>query len=380
MLKRVAEFQPARLTQARLMREWSMAELAQQTGLTRQAISLFEKSGGKAPSAETLRALARELGVEPSFLTCPIRKSETGEALQTAITFRTLASSTKRHRDQAGVLLTWLAGVSDFLWDYVEPPQLRIPKFDIADFATLSDDDVESYAEKARRALGIGDGPISDLTLLLENHGCSVAYVTLAPGMDGISAWISGRPFILISDKAYSARARFDLAHELGHVLLHQALSQDELESKDMLRLVEDQANLFASCFLLPERTFAKGIYGTDRASLLAAKSKWGVSMQAILMRLRQIGLISERQLMRGFQQISAAGHRKKEPLDDTTKPERARLYLRIMEFVKERINLAWDDFVDGCAYPIWFISQVTGITVTPNPTQNVIPFKLRPV
>jgi Zn-dependent peptidase ImmA (M78 family)/DNA-binding XRE family transcriptional regulator len=378
MLKRLAEFQPARLTQARQMRELSMAELALRTHLTRQAISSFEKIGGKVPAPETLRSLARELAVEPSFLTCPVRRGESGDALQSAITFRTLAASLKRQRDQAKVFLQWLAGLSDFLGDYVDLPLVSLPQFDIPDFEKLTEDDVEILAERTRRGLGLGDGPISDLTLLLENRGCVVGYVSMAQGMDGISAWINNRPMILVSDKAYAARARFDLAHELGHLIMHQSLTPGDLERKETLRLVEAQANDFASCFLLPERTFAKEIYGVDRDSLIGAKERWGVSMQAILMRLHQIGLLGDRQLTRAFQQISAAGQRKREPLDDVSSPERPRLFKKIIDLVREKSVLAWDDFIARAAYPLWFLEQATGVSSTPDPTQNVLQFKLR--
>ena len=73
-IKRLANYQPERLTQARKLRGLSMPELALKTDLTRQAISLFEKSiNGITPSAETLIALSKELNVNITFFTLPLR-------------------------------------------------------------------------------------------------------------------------------------------------------------------------------------------------------------------------------------------------------------------------------------------------------------------
>jgi Zn-dependent peptidase ImmA (M78 family)/transcriptional regulator with XRE-family HTH domain len=379
MVKRLAEFVPARLTQARRVCGWTMAELASRTRpeLTRQAVSSFEK-GTSSPSLETLRSLARELNVEPTFLTSPLRSRELEQALESAITFRTLASSTKRAREQAWVYLKWLAGIGEFIEQFVELPAIGIPDFGIDDFSVLDDDQIEEIAALTRKALGLGDGPISDLTLLLENKGVFIGYVSLAHGMDGISAWIGGRPTVLISERAFAARARLDLAHELAHLILHRALTNDELETKGMLALVEHQAQYFASCFLMPETTFASEIYGVDEDSLIAAKKRWGVSMQAIIMRLNGIGLISERQKVRWFQQISAKGQRKKEPLDGITNPERGRLLRKATEFIEENRLLSFPEFFDKAKYPPWYLETVTGLENVASAVENVVPFRLK--
>lgn len=376
---RLAEFQPARLTQARRIRGWTMAELADRTGLTRQAISAFEKTdSGLNPKPETLRVLADALDVEPAFLTCALRTGEEDYAIESAVSFRTLVSSSKRNREQAKVYLQMLAGIGSLLEDFIDLPQQSIPDFGIDDFTNLDNEEIEGIAEKTRRFFGLGDGPIPDLTLLLENRGVLIGYVPLASGMDGISAWIAGRPTIVISEKAYAARSRFDLAHELGHLILHRSLTNDELEIKGMLKKVEDQANYFASCFLLPEHTFAKEIYSTDEKSLLAIKERWGVSMQAVIMRLHSIGLITEWQKIRAFQQISVRGQRKKEPLDDSMIPERSRLTKKAVQFLNEHNILDVNEFFVRATYPKWFIESITGLEKSSATNSNIVPFRLK--
>src|SRR6266849_600165 len=184
--KGLAELEPARLTQARRMCGWFMAELASRTGITRQAISSFEKlEGGVKPSPETLRSLAQQLNVDPTFLTAPLRPHELDSALGSAITFRTLSSSSKKDREQAKVYLQWLAGLGGFLGELIEIPSPTIPVFDFGDFSSLTKVQIEQISVDARRAFSLGDGPISNLTLLMENKGVLVGYANLAHKMDG---------------------------------------------------------------------------------------------------------------------------------------------------------------------------------------------------
>jgi Zn-dependent peptidase ImmA (M78 family)/transcriptional regulator with XRE-family HTH domain len=353
-----------------------MVELSERLGLTRQAISSFEK--GVRPKPETLIALARHLEVEPSFFTLPLRTREEESSLQSVISFRTLASSAKRERDRAGVYLQWLAGLADLIEEHVELPPVQVPDFGIEDAASLTEEQIEGFASQTRRALGLGDGPIPDLALLLENKGVIIGYVPLAAGMDGISAWINGRPFVLINSQAFAARARLDLAHELAHLLLHRVLTPEDLESKGLLRLIEDQAQQFAGCFLLPERTFIAEMYGVDDATLLAAKKRWGVSMQAIVMRMHALGLINESQKTRIFVRFSEKGYRRKEPLDNELKPERSRLLKRAIEFLQEHQRLQVWELFDRAKYPAWLIEHFAGVKNVIAPPANVVQFRLR--
>ena len=379
VIRRLAEFQPARLTQARDVKELTKAELAARAGLTRQAISSFEKEkGGTRPSLETLQKLANELDVEYTFFTTPLRDSEKNSALDNAISFRSLASATKKHHLQAKVYLQWVAGLGDFFGEMVDIQSPQLPDFRIDDFTRLTDEEIETLADHTRREFGLGDGPISDLTLLLENKGVLCAYLPLANGVDGISAWINGRPITVINNKAYAARARFDLAHELGHLVLHRSVMEDERQDRDVLKLVEDQANHFGSCFMAPERTFAPEVYSININSLIGVKERWGLSIQAILMRLYKVGVISDNQKTRAFQQISAAGWRRKEPLDGEMQAEQSRLFGKIGKFLQENGTLDLHEFFPRATYPTEFLEHVTGLKLPSNESDNIIQFRLK--
>src|SRR5690554_1552270 len=63
-----SNFQPERLTEARQSKGLNMTDLANLVGVTRQAISAFEK-GIDAPSSETLLRLSNVLSMPREFFT-----------------------------------------------------------------------------------------------------------------------------------------------------------------------------------------------------------------------------------------------------------------------------------------------------------------------
>lgn len=355
---RVNAFQPKRLTQARLAQGLSMAELANCIGVSRQAISSFEK-GDKVPAYDTLQQLKNRLKVNETFFF--LSSSEQGIKADSAINYRTLRSTTAKEAGRVETFLEWFAEFSNVIGEqYVDFQPINVPEFDIADFEALTEDDVDGYAEKTRRFFGLGDGPISNLTLLLENHGIFVGYLPLPSKTDGISVWYNRRPYVLINRSAYACRARFDLAHELGHLVLHRALDQADLDDRRILDLVEKQAHQFAGSFLVPEKAIAKEFYSMDLNALRDLKRRWGVSMQALVMILCRIGLVSDSQKRYFFQKISAMGFRKKEPLDDVLKREESVTFKRILEMLAANSILTGSDLLASMPIPI--VQEISGL------------------
>lgn len=79
--------------------------------------------------------------------------------------------------------------------------------------------------------------------------------------IEGLSAWSSElqRPYVLLSsDKGNGFRSQFDLAHELGHLVLHKGIERST--DPQRYKLMEDQAHRFAGAFLLPAETFAADV------------------------------------------------------------------------------------------------------------------------
>jgi Zn-dependent peptidase ImmA (M78 family) len=200
---------------------------------------------------------------------------------------------------------------------------------------------IEDAAMAARRFWKMQDGPISNVVWLLENRGCIVSRFELhAATLDAFSTIdpVSERPYIILSaDKGSAARSRFDVAHELGHLLLHKRVSQSLFNQHEKFKLIENQAHRFASAFLLPAATFSDEFYSHTLDSLRSLKERWRVSIGAMIKRAGQLDLISEDAERRLWVNMGRRNWRTKEPLDDVLEPEKPRLLKRCIEVLVEK-------------------------------------------
>jgi len=261
-------------------------------------------------------------------------------------------------------------------------PDVKLPSFDLDDFVNLTDTDIEEIAANTRKHFSIGNGPISDITLLLENHGVIIGHVPLHAKLDGLSAWFNGRPFILVNSKSTAVRIRFDLAHELGHLILHRNSDESDHENKDLMKLMEKQAHYFAGAFLMPEGTLSSEIYGIDLDSLVKLKERWKVSIAAIVMRLASIDMISENRKYRLFQLMSARHMRRHEPLDGVIEKEKPRLIKKIIELIHEERLIEDGELFEKIPLPSDFFAEVSAFPMAMlecnKRTDNVIELRRR--
>ena len=144
------------------------------------------------------------------------------------------------------------------------------------------------------------------------------AYSTIA---DSGRAWI-----VLGSIKKSAVRRNFDLAHELGHLLLHTTLDFDELTTSKY-KQIEHEAHTFAAELLLPLEDFTHDFKALYRRSnpdyYLDLKRKYQVSIVAMAMHAYDLGLMSYQEQRYFFGQRNKKGYRLMEPLDDQLIPVR---------------------------------------------------------
>ncbi|MEW8028922.1 MAG: XRE family transcriptional regulator [Candidatus Thiodiazotropha endolucinida] len=352
-----AEFCPERLTLARKAKLWTMTRLADEIGLTRQAISQFERGEAK-PSPVNLRAISDALDQPVNYFTWNIFPEK-----QSPATFRSLASSAGKARDQAEVWLSTFASIAQVLQQHVNIPNVSLPEINIPDFTRLTKGDIEEISISTRRHFQLGNGPLSNLTLLLENHGILIAFKKLNKGLSGLSQWYAGRPFVLIDPGRSACRARYSLSHELGHIILHQQLTtDDEIFDKETFKLIEDQANYFGSAFMLPESSLASEVYGTDWEALIELKDRWKMSIAALAMRLSEIDIISDYQKTRIFRELGFRNARVHEPLDSVIKQDYPRMFTRIMEVLEDGSVMNISDLPNVVPISNSLISDLTQI------------------
>ncbi len=121
-------------------------------------------------------------------------------------------------------------------------------------------------------------------------------------------------------------RRNFDLAHELGHLVLHTQVDFEALSAADY-HMIEKQAHQFAADFLLPEADFRHDYALINRHSnpdsYIALKQKYHVSIVAMAMRAYSLGMMSYQEYRYFFGRLNKLGYKNQEPLDDQLVPVR---------------------------------------------------------
>lgn len=136
--------------------------------------------------------------------------------------------------------------------------------------------------------------------------------------VEAFSFWNGSRPFIFMaSEKKAGVRSRFDLAHELGHLVMHRHIDGAEIEDKATLKEIERQADRFAGAFLLPKHSFPNEVFTPRLDAFIDLKRRWRVSIQAMIYRCSDLGLFDEYQILNMRKQVSFRKWRTQEPLDD---------------------------------------------------------------
>lgn len=347
---------PSRLTEAREAKGLTMAELARVLDISRQAISSFEK-GLKNPSSETLSQICRILGFPERFFI----SEEGSPEISGAVHFRSRTTATKKERVSGRAKGRWVPLILRECSHYVQLPEVILPDIDIPDFESLEDADIEDIATQVRRFWQLGDGPITNLTRLLENKGIVVTNLFSAEKVDAFSFWDNGRP-IIITDKSRTAvRLRFSLAHELGHLIMHRSVEDNYLDDKALFEKVEQQANYFAGCFLLPAQTFGREYYSPSLSALQKLKERWIVSLGCLTYRASNLGLMSENQKSYVFRQLTP--FRRREPLDDIIAREEPQFIHKLINLLDEHSILAKSDLFNIFGLPVHELSAITKVS-----------------
>lgn len=323
----------SRLKDARLAACLNQSELAVAVGVTRQAISAYEQ-GEKSPDPETMMRIAAALKQPISYFASEDRQVF-GE--YSSMFFRAVGPTTKRRNMACAVIGRWFTQVTSYIDSFVNFPDVNLPQVSPASQDGRYDaDEIELAAEECRKAWSLGLGPIANVLSLLEANGVTVCRCPLeGENIEAFSFWNGNRPFVVLaSSKHCAARSRFDAVHELAHLILHRWVGPEELEDPKALKLIEREADRFASAFLLPRKSFPAEVFTTRLDSFVTLKRRWNVSIQAMVYRCKQLGVFDEDQITNLYKQISARRWRAREPLDDALPLEQPRLLRRAIEMV----------------------------------------------
>ena len=309
---------PSRITDAREARSLSMGDLADSIGVTRQSISKYER-GIMNPTPDTLKAISSALCFPIEYF---YKEDISGTASSSSLFFRSKSNIALKVKTACKYQVKWTNEIIRLLGKYVDFIDAEIPVSDI-DYEDLSAEDIEELAASIRKMWGLGDDPLKDIVGILENKGVIISQFSPCTfcafkGIDAFSAWLEGIPYILYHSVQKSAvRTRFSLLHELGHLILHSSISDNDSRKKEIVDFADMQADLFAAAFLLPPTSFPNDIRGTSLASLEIVKRKWGAAMSTIIRRCETLNILTENQLNYLKRQMTINKYWHKEPLDD---------------------------------------------------------------
>jgi Zn-dependent peptidase ImmA (M78 family)/transcriptional regulator with XRE-family HTH domain len=310
----------SRIRQAREFRGLTQTELARRCNVSQPLIAQCE-SEAKQPSTHLLESVALQTRFPIQFF----RRAEYPDFPLGSLIFRARKAMTAKERDQVhryGEVL--YEGVAQ-LAERVDFGPVRIPR--------LRGEDAETPAQAAeitRAALGLSpDKPIANLAIALERAGVLILQLPLpAKHASAYSLWAGDQPVIVVFAAMSGDRMRMSVAHELGHLTMHEQLLGDEKQR-------EREAFAFAGELLMPARSAREELLAPLTLSMLAPlKPRWGIALSALIMRAVQLDIITERQQRYLFQQLSQRGWRTREPANLDVPVEKPKAIRKMVELL----------------------------------------------
>lgn len=320
-----------KLKAARKMAGLSMQQLVNATNkqLSQQAISRYER-GIMTPTSENLLILTRALNVKPDFF---LRNTSTNID---KIAFRKMKRLSKKEEDRIKYLTI------DFLERLQELESIlgETTKFEnpLKGFQLNSIADVEHAAEEVREKWDLGKNPIHSAISTLEYHNVDIFPLDSDAAFSGMASEPSSSiKFMVVNTNSAIKidRLRFTLMHELGHMIMEDI----EFVSND---IKEKFANRFAGAIYIPKERIIK-ILGEKRKNislheLMAIKKEYGLSIQAIAYRARDLEIISSYTHQSLMKMISSMGWRKQEPQPFLGEESPTRLFRMLNKAISEEV------------------------------------------
>lgn len=302
-----------RLRNARIYRGLTASEVANQIGISKQAFSKYEVENINLPIEKVIK-ISKILNFPLDYFF----QDEYIDINNKSVYFRSLLTTNKRCKEEQIVKMKYLSILYSILDEYVLFPNLNVP-------IELENYTPEYVSNKLREFWNLNTKPINNIINIVEKNGIVVAkFDTNTDEIDAFSTLINleNRNLYLIAlnkNKKYAARVHFDVAHELGHILLDEWNEDIETLDREEFKRREKRANEFASSFLLPKDEFYRDVslYPSNLNYYIELKKKWKVSISAMIYRARVLDIITQYQFQNLFRKMNYKDILKQEPLDN---------------------------------------------------------------
>lgn len=287
-------FNPMRLGIARKRRLLNKTGFAQIAGVALHTVVRCEK-GETEPTQEHLDTFARVLRFPVEFFS----GDDLDEPESASFRSQTTMSAAIRDASLAAGALGFL--VSDWVEERFSLPPIHVPDLHLYE--------PEEAARVLRAEWQLGERPISNMLHLLESKGVRVfSLAENTTKVNAYSIWRKERPYVFLNNYKSAESSRYDAAHELGHLAMHQ-------DGGSTARAAEDQANRFASSFLMPRGDVIAVLPRVSYLDqIIRAKSRWRVSVAALTYRLHKLGAISDWKYRDLCIEISTRRYHREEP------------------------------------------------------------------
>lgn len=328
---------PKQLVIAREYREYSQTELASKIkGLSQSNLSKFEKGIGIL-SEEILLKIFEYLNFPAAFFTRTISNFSDNA------NYRKRASLNKASRSKIDITCRLLGSVIDQMADELEYPSFNLRMVDLEEGYTPNY--VGSYIRKLLQI----EGPVKDICKALERNGIIIIEFDFDSSLfDGVS-FISdnGYPVIIVNKNFSNDRKRFSIAHELGHIIMHSAITNLYPDHRNK----EAEANIFASEFLMPENEIKNTLRDLKPNELTELKRYWLTSMASLIKRAKDLGCITQDRYKYLNIELSRYGYKKKEPVNVYI--DSPSIFMAAYNMYRNELGYTKKELADAFALPI---------------------------
>lgn len=333
------------LTFAREYRKLTQTALASKiSGLSQSNLSKFEK-GLDTISDDLVKKIMDYLNFPHSFLNKKLyNESDTAH-------FRKRATIRKKDILEIENSYKLIGYLIDEMSESLIWPEFNLRTYDLEDGFTPM-----SVAINSRKLLGLTPNePVQDICKLLESNGVFIVELNSIEKFDGVS-FVSdkGHAVIVINENFSNDRKRFTIAHELGHLLMH-SINNPAIPDYRMKEL-ENEANNFASEFLMPEKAIKNSLYNLKLGKLASLKRYWLTSMASIIRRAKDLGGIDYDTYRYLYIEFSRKGLRRDEGFDVyIDSPE---LFRKGYQMFKQELDYSNSEMADAFSLPIDVIEK----------------------
>lgn len=338
------------LTNLRIMHGYSRKQLSNMLDVSGQAVWQYENNY-TSPKMQMVNQLKSIFNVKSKYFynkDILDRYGNTENIPMMNIAYRSKVINVISKTQSEAKHLAFLDSFVNYLTAKVTYPSQKIIRLrnEIIHYLITSTEDrktqIQFPAMLAREELGLRNDTNDDLMFLIEKSGVFIFEKAIGEEMDAYSLWTKqDRPFIILGNlKRSSARRNFDIAHELGHLLLHYQVEFTNLDGKEH-KAIEKEANQFASAFLLPKESFSRDMQTitsvTNPDAYIDLKRKWKASLQVLGYQAANSGILDGKSHRNFYAALHRRGYLKEEPLDDTIPIQKPQKIKSIFDFAAKK-------------------------------------------